>query len=384
MSKKVLNYFYFLPVERRALNALLLIIGLTFISPWLMRYFWPTSSADFSAIDQLIARWEVAQPSAVALSDGAEKTVELFPFDPNTASPETLVRLGMPARVAQTIQRYRERGGRFRSADDLGKIYTLPPEVFERLRPYVRIGQTPPPTAYRSGESRPRPPVEAFPFDPNTAPKEELLRLGLPPALVERLLRYRERGGRFRQKSDFQKLYGLSEADYTRLEPYIAIAPPEDIAIVRPAMYSGGSPVKSIYELVPIDINTADVEAWMSLPGIGNSRANSIVKFRDRLGGFYSIEQVGETFGLPDSVFQKIRPWLRVETPIYRKINLNSAAEKDLAAHPYLSYQQARLIVAYREQHGPYQKPEDIRRIPVLNDAHWLAKVLPYLETSPQ
>ncbi len=379
MPKKVLNYFYFLPVERRAIQVLLLLIGAVFAAPWAVRYFWPTSQTDFSAIEQHIAAWKTTE-APEAPSDVAEVPAELFPFDPNTASVETLVRLGVPARVAQTIQRYRERGGRFRSADDLGKIYTLPPEVFERLKPYVRIGQGQPLAAYRGKDSRARPAAEMFPFDPNTASREDLLRLGLQPALAERLLRYREKGGVFRQKSDFQKLYGLSEADYTRLEPYITIAQPEAIAAVRPAAYSGGASGSNAFGPKPIDINTADVHAWTNLPGIGNARASSILKFRDRLGGFLSAEQVGETFGLPDSVFQQIRPWLRVETPIYRKIDLNSATEKDLAAHPYINYQQARLIVAYREQHGPYKKPDDIRRIAAFTDTGWLAKVIPYLE----
>ncbi|MCS7037939.1 MAG: helix-hairpin-helix domain-containing protein [Saprospiraceae bacterium] len=380
MPKKIQNYLYFLPVERRAFNALLLVVGVVFAAPWAIRYFWPASQTDFSAIEQRIAAW---QGTEVPLSapDGNDTPAELFPFDPNTASVETLVRLGVPARVAQTIQRYRERGGRFRSADDLGKIYTLPPDVFERLRPYVRIGQGQPSADNRSKDSRTRPPAEVFPFDPNAASREELLRLGLPPALVERLLRYREKGGIFRQKSDFQKLYGLSEADYARLEPYIVIARPEVAAVVRPAAYSSGASTRE-YSPKPIDVNTADANAWTSLPGIGSARANSILKFRDRLGGFVSVEQVSETFGLPDSVFQQIRPWLRAETPIYRKIDLNTALEKDLSAHPYINYQQARLIVAYREQHGPYKKPDDIRRIAAFTDAGWLAKVIPYLEAT--
>lgn len=378
MPKKVLNYFYFLPVERRAFQVLLLLIGTAFAAPWAMRYLWPTSQTDFSAIEQHIAAWQTAEVPT-ASPDVVEAPSELFPFDPNTASAETLVRLGVPARAAQAIQRYRERGGRFRSADDLGKIYTLPPEVFERLRPYVRIGQGQPSAAYRAKDSRPRPVAEVFPFDPNTASKEDLLRLGLAPALAERLLRYREKGGVFRQKSDFQKLYGLSEADYARLESYIAITQAE-ASVVRPAAYGGGASGKDAFRPRPIDINTADANAWTSLPGIGSARANSILKFRDRLGGFLSVEQVGETFGLPDSIFQQIQPWLRVETPIYRKIDLNSAAEKDLSTHPYINYQQARLIVAYREQHGPYKKPDDIRRIAAFTDAGWLAKVIPYLE----
>ncbi|MCS6930451.1 MAG: helix-hairpin-helix domain-containing protein [Saprospiraceae bacterium] len=379
MRRKIQSYLYFLPVERRALNVLLVLIGLVLAAPWVVRRLWPKAQTDFSAIERRIATWQIAEVPAAEPSE-SHSSSELFFFDPNTASVETLVRLGVPTRVAKTIQRYRERGGRFRHADDLGKIYTLPPEVFERLRPYVRIEGEYSLAERGAQASKTRFPAEVFPFDPNTAPKEDLLRLGLSPTLVERLLRYREKGYVFRQKSDFKKLYGLSETDYARLEPYIVIAQPEAALTARPAAYSSGTYAQE-YSLKPIDINRADMETWMRLPGIGTARANSILKFRERLGGFTSIDQVSETFGLPDSTFQQIRLWLRIETPVFRKIDLNAASEKELSAHPYINYQQARLIVSYREQHGPYKSPADIRRIAAFTDESWIAKVIPYLET---
>ena len=60
-----------------------------------------------------------------------------------------------------------------------------------------------------------------------------------------------------------------------------------------------------------VNINTADTSAFIALPGIGNKLALRIVNFRDKLGGFYSIDQIGETYGLPDSVFRKIKPILK-------------------------------------------------------------------------
>jgi competence ComEA-like helix-hairpin-helix protein len=376
MAKKVYPYFYFLPSERRAINVLLLLIGAVWLAPLLLRYWRPVRQADFSALEEHLRFWRPAETDAAA-ERPAEAAGELFYFDPNTASVETLIRLGVPSRVAHTLQRYRERGGRFRQAEDLAKIYTMPEEVFERLRPYVRIGNAEP----LAGQSPGVKGRNLFAFDPNTASREDLLRLGLSPHLVERLLRYREKGGTFRQRSDFRKLYGLSEADYQRLEPYIAIAQPETLA-VQPVAYNYSESPAVFSRRVPtfIDVNAADAEAWTRLPGIGTARAKSIIQYRERLGGFLSVEQVGETFGLPDSVFQTIRRWLRVETPLYRKISLNTADIKELAAHPYISYQQARLIVAYREQHGPYKSPEDLRNIAAFTDLGWLEKVIPYLE----
>jgi DNA uptake protein ComE-like DNA-binding protein len=65
-----------------------------------------------------------------------------------------------------------------------------------------------------------------------------------------------------------------------------------------------------------IDINSADTTSFIALPGIGSKLAARIINFRDKLGGFYSVAQVGETFGLPDSTFQKIKQYLKLENTV--------------------------------------------------------------------
>ncbi|MFN0015750.1 MAG: ComEA family DNA-binding protein [Saprospiraceae bacterium] len=369
MLRQIIRQFHFTKAERHGAAALLFLIGCTVIAPELYQWQKKPEATDFSAFEKQIATYratgqETTKPNSVASV--------LFFFDPNDASVETLLTLGIPERVARTIARYRERGGRFRTADDLGKIYTLPEDVFERLRPYVRISGS----GSRSEKKEwNKPESEVFAFDPNTAGEGDFLRLGLPKALVSRLLRYREKGGYFFEKADFRKLYGMTDAEFQRLEPYIAIARSE--AAVRPAAYTGGR----VNAAGPssIDVNTATAQDWQQLPGIGAARAGQILRFREKLGGFVQAEQVAETFGLPDSVYQKIRSYLRLEAPLLTKINLNTATEAELNAHPYINFKQAKLIAAYREQHGAFTKPEDIQRIAALSDKEWLGRIMPYL-----
>ncbi|MBL7797139.1 MAG: helix-hairpin-helix domain-containing protein [Saprospiraceae bacterium] len=372
MLKHLIRQFHFSKTERYGAAALLLLIGSSYIAPEVYLVFHKPESTDFSEFESRIAKYRQADFVANEHSNASEGTT-LFFFDPNTAPAETLCRLGVTERVAHTIVRYRERGGKFRSADDLGKIYTLPKEVFERLRPYVRIGGSGVPARNRPVADAV--PSEQFPFDPNTASERDLLRLGLPKALVVRLLRYREKGGVFVEKTDFRKLYGLTDADFQRLEPYISIIRAE--AVVRPATYADGYGKKAAP--TSLDINTATPDDWQQLPGIGAGRANQIVRFREKLGGFVRVDQVGETFGMPDSVFQNIRAYLQLNELSIQKINLNTATEEILDAHPYISFKQAKMIVAYREQHGQYTRAEDIRRIAAFSDSEWLARVLPYL-----
>ncbi len=131
--------------------------------------------------------------------------------------------------------------------------------------------------------------------------------------------------------------------------------------------------------LSPIDINLADTTALIALPGIGSKLAERIVKFREKLGGFYSIDQIGEVYGLGDSVFQKIRPFFLMASFMIKKININNASLDELKAHPYIRFNIAKSIIAYREQHGAYTSKEDLKNLVLMtNDIY--AKVYPYLE----
>lgn len=128
----------------------------------------------------------------------------------------------------------------------------------------------------------------------------------------------------------------------------------------------------------PVDINLADTTAFIALPGIGSKLAERIVKFREKLGGFYSIDQIGEVYGLADSVFQKIRP-LFLMTPFQiKKININTASLDELKAHPYIRFNIARSIISYREQHGVFAGIEDLKKIVLMTEDIY-TKVYPYL-----
>lgn len=376
MIKQLIRQFHFTKAERHGATALALLTGITLLTPDIYRFFKPAGQTDFTKFSDRIRNFEPAAPAENSGSTDAGTAV-LFPFDPNSASVTELIRLGVPEKVARTIAKYRDRGGRFRTADDLQKIYTLPEEVYERLRPYVRIGQ--PASGKKQAVHQVEKSVlqapEQFPFDPNTASEQDLLRLGLPGALVKRLLHYREKGGAFFQKSDFRKLYGLTDIDYARLEPFISIA--SAAVAPRPASYAVGH--STFAAPTTLDINGATAEEWQRLPGIGAGRAQKILRFREKLGGFVSVQQVGETFGLPDSVFQPIANRLAMHTPVYRKIDLNSVTEDELNRHPYFNFKQAKLIIAYREQHGPYTAVSDLERIAAFADKAWLERVKPYL-----
>ncbi|MEJ7821464.1 MAG: helix-hairpin-helix domain-containing protein, partial [Chitinophagaceae bacterium] len=121
--------------------------------------------------------------------------------------------------------------------------------------------------------------------------------------------------------------------------------------------------------------------AFISLPGIGSKLAQRIIAFRSKLGGFYSVDQIKETFGLPDSTFVKIKPQLSVSSSTIKKINLNTATLDEMRSHPYLRYNVANAIIQYRIQHGNFSTVAEIKKIMIITDDIF-NKVSPYLTIS--
>jgi competence protein ComEA len=126
-----------------------------------------------------------------------------------------------------------------------------------------------------------------------------------------------------------------------------------------------------------IDINKADTTVFIALPGIGSKLASRIVNYREKLHGFHSVEQVAETFGLADSTFQKIKPWLVVTEITIEKININTATVEDLKI-PYINYNLANAIYQFRMQHGQYSNLDQLKKI-MLIDETLFNKITPYL-----
>jgi competence protein ComEA len=223
---------------------------------------------------------------------------------------------------------------------------------------------------------------ELFYFDPNTISSSEWKRLGLRDKTIKTIENYLSKGGHFYKPADLQKIYGLHDDEYERLKLYIKIEsniPKTKEAFLSPRSKDEIQPSKTYgarYSI--IDVNTADTTAFISLPGIGSKLAVRIITFREKLGGFYSVEQIGETYGLPDSTFQNIKQYLKLDNLSVKKININTATVDEMKSHPYIKYNLANPIVAYRNEHGAFSKIEDVKKVMVVTDEIY-KKIAPYL-----
>lgn len=213
-----------------------------------------------------------------------------------------------------------------------------------------------------------------FEFDPNTLDAAGWKKLGLRDKTVATIMNYRSKGGRFKTAEDIRKIWGLQKEEADRIIPY-AIVQNNKASVFNQDQQAKQS-IKNIAQVV--DINTATVDQLKSLPGMVYPLQYRIITFRDKLGGFIHTHQIRETYGMTDSIYDAIKPFLAVQTTEIRKININTATEYDLNLHPYIDKTTAKAIVVYRTQHGKYNSVADIKKIVFIKDDVF-NKMEPYL-----
>lgn len=215
-----------------------------------------------------------------------------------------------------------------------------------------------------------------FQLDPNTATAADWQRMGLNEKTSKTIEKYVSKGGKFYKAEDLMKIWGMPEGFYERVKNYVVIT---SVTRNYPANNFESKPfVKAERKPTTINVNAADTSAFIALPGIGRKLSARIVSFRDKLGGFYSVDQIGETYGLPDSTFQKIKGRLQVDGSSVKKINVNTATKDELKVHPYIRWNLANAIVEYRNQHGAFKSLEELKNI-VLVDEATFGKIVHYV-----
>ena len=174
----------------------------------------------------------------------------------------------------------------------------------------------------------PRKTVESFQFNPNTASVEDLCRLGFSPKQAASIVEYRNKGGKFRRKSDFARSFVVSDSIYKRLEPYI------DIPL--------------------IDLNLADSAAFDTLPGIGGWFASKMVEYRKELGGYSYKEQLMDIWKFDREKYDNLSDLITIDETHIRPYPLWTHPVDSLRLHPYIrNYETARAIVLFRENNLP-------------------------------
>lgn len=301
------DWLYFSKKEQRAAITLIAVIGIIFLLP---RFF---KKKQLSLPDNAVSGKTTLDTSKT--TNGNEPQVALFPFDPNTLSTEDWIQFGISAKTAQTIQHYISKGGQFRKAEDLYKIYGLPREQAARLIPYVQLRNNYTATAPQGFDAG----KTLHYIHINSASAAEWATLpGIGNVLSERIVHFRNSKKGFNSVDELSKVYGLPAETFARIKPYLKY----DINTSEKAVTNSEKTVPTITEksapteiknIVKVNINKASTEEILTQKAIPKQVAKAIVIYREQHGLYTQISDVKKIIFINDDLYQRIAPYLKTE-----------------------------------------------------------------------
>ncbi len=236
---------------------------------------------------------------------------------------------------------------------------------------------------YESPEAEQIVELKPFEFDPNNLPEDTWLEMGMPKRVAGTIKNFESAGGTFRVKEDLKKIYGITDNMYETLRPYINLPGKDSFEKGKKTAKEVEARVKQKKEIEPekpliVDINTADTLKLMEVRGIGPFYSKEIVKHREALGGYVSVEQLMEIYGMDKERFESLRRHFTIKDTIIQKININEADFGDMIRHPYFDRSLVNNLLQIREQHGKFQAIEDIKKSHLV-DEEVFTLITPYL-----
>ena len=323
-----------------------------------------------------IATPEIAEQAEVA----SDSTAHFSAFDPNTADYRTMAEAGLPRNIAVSILKWREAGKVFRIKEDVALCYGMTDSLYFLIEPYITIGKEyriKPSNDYnrehydyRSERKRSLDSISYTPFRIDTATADYLRSLGFSRRQAELVVRYREMIGGYRSMEEFAECYAVDSAMAERLRPYIIFPERDTTATV-------------VYEReaisFPVNINTADSTTLRRVRGIGEKSVGPIMRYRELLGGYYSVDQISELDVVTEENFRIISQQIYADSVDIKKISINFASPKVLEVHPYLSNRMLRRIINKRELKGGWSTIQEMIDDDIFTEEE-AARVAPYLD----
>ena len=300
---------------------------------------------------------------AEAVMEIRRDTTAMRHFDPNTATFDELLELGLSKHEAVSLLKYRAAGKVFRIPEDLALCYGISDSLYRQLAPWVRIGRkyAIAPEEYRTGRILPEP-LEPRPFRIDTVSVRYLRAIGaLSKRQAEAFIRWRDLSGIY-DMEELRDCYVVSDSVAAALEPYVIF--PER----KP------HPIEE-----PVELNTADSAALRSISGIGPKTVGAILSYRERLGGFLRAEQLAEVPGVTERNYEKILKQIYCDSCRIRKIDINFASPKVLGRHPYIAPQVLRKLLKARQLKGGWSTAEELIEENIMTRKE-AARLVPYLQ----
>ncbi len=221
--------------------------------------------------------------------------------------------------------------------------------------------------------------IKPVTFNPNKLPIDAWKKMGFTEKQIKNIKNYESKGGKFKRKEDLKKIYSISDAEYEIIEPYISI----------PSLYNSktgkvithkSAKKKIIYKNT--EINSAKINNLETNLGLTPWIAKRIISYKNVLGGYVNKSQIKEVYGLNDSIYNTIAEYIKVDTSMITKIDINNVGFKQLLKHPYFDYNTTKLFFNARNKIGAFSSLNQLKLIDGLNDST-INKVSYYLDFIP-
>ena len=298
MRKWINSYFNFTKAEFNGILTLFILITLCLALPRIYIGLRPDepSKADIKEISDLNLQSTVKDSlgrRTYRSATPAAREIKLHTFDPNTLDQQGWQDFGLSVKQAKAIINYRQKGGRFRKPEDLQKMYTIRSELYQQLKPYVKITDTSKQQAFRNYPARPAASTAAkrstIVYELNGLDTMGMQAInGIGPAFARRIFKYRERLGGFVHPQQLLEVFGIDSSHYERIRPQIRI----DEAQVK-----------------KININTADFETLRQHPYLRYKQVNAIIEYRKQHGNYSSFADLKKVAILPAETVDKLVPY---------------------------------------------------------------------------
>jgi DNA uptake protein ComE-like DNA-binding protein len=204
-----------------------------------------------------------------------------------------------------------------------------------------------------------------YPFNPNFISDYKGYKLGMSVEEIDRLLSFRKENKYVNSSKEFQNVTKVSDSLLNAIAPYFKF--PDWVNKKKEFKeyknYSNQAFAKK-ERIVLIDINQATQEDLVKIYGIGEAISLRILKQKESLGGFVSMEQMKDVWGLSPEVVENLNAHFKVSVlPNFKKIDINNASLKELSQFSYFRYALAKEIVTYRSMKGNIKNIEDLIKI---------------------
>ena len=341
------------------------------------------------------------------------------PFNPNVDEYEQLREAGLPAEVAVGIVRWRKYGKVYRMAEDLAMVSGVDDSLYAQIKPYIIIddsltlehkvaerrleaqqrdkGSRVTMKSKSNDASLPRVATtqnakakrEVFSVRParflvDTVSAQYLTGWGLSSKQADVFVNYRNASGGIFSEEHLRRCYVVDGAVADSLAKYIVYSEPKASDDVKnQSVDSSKSVAKTYRKRALIEINEADSATLVAIDGIGPKSASEIIKYRNYLGGYYSVEQISELKCVAEENFSKILQQILCDSCKISKIDINFAAPKELERHPYVTAQALRRIIKKRQLKGGWSRIEEMTEQNILSEEE-AKRLAPYLRFRPK